>query len=186
MNSVFQRALGTDYERLHPKLQLHYLPSSTDGVIGWGFGEVHIWRDRFSRQAVPFSLESRAFRDGHGREVLSMTSIFHFTRPRKVEASWTYDEFTGLTLEYPRLRGVLRATQTLSVDNRGGLRITTGSQRLCIGQWSFELPGPLRTEASVYEFYDEDDGCVRLDVDVTRPLSGDQYGYSGKYVADFR
>jgi hypothetical protein len=87
MSSIYQRALGADFSRLHPQIQRRFGFSSADGVVSIGTGVMHrVWRGpaytlpflyigtwrriMFPEQGrdIPFTIENYAYVDGLGRE----------------------------------------------------------------------------------------------------------------------
>ena len=53
MPSIYQRALGSDFEKLHPKIQERFGFNSEDRIASIGSGVMdEIWRGRF--YTVPF------------------------------------------------------------------------------------------------------------------------------------
>ena len=90
MSSIFRRALGADFDRLHPEIQRRFGFSSADGVASIGEGVMEeLWRgpaftvpflvlgtwrrimfpDR--GHDVPFRIENYAYVDGFGRETVT-------------------------------------------------------------------------------------------------------------------
>ena len=48
MSSIYQRALGADFHRLHPQIQRRFGFSSSDGIASIGTGVMdEIWKGRF-------------------------------------------------------------------------------------------------------------------------------------------
>ena len=99
MTSIYRRALGDDFERLHPQIQRRFGFSSEDGVASIGRGVMEeIWRGRsftvpflvlgtwrrimFPDRAadVPFTIENYAYRDRYGRETVTWTRTFELPR----------------------------------------------------------------------------------------------------------
>ncbi|MEO7061721.1 MAG: DUF4166 domain-containing protein, partial [Lapillicoccus sp.] len=83
MSSIFQQALGLDFDRLHPRLQQRFGFSSSDGTACIGTGTMdRVWRGRAgigpflhlgamrnllfpeSGRGMPFTIENYAYRDG--------------------------------------------------------------------------------------------------------------------------
>src|SRR5262245_46300350 len=53
MSSIYQRVLGSDFDRLHPQIQRRFGFSSGDGVASIGSGIMdEVWRGRF--YTLPF------------------------------------------------------------------------------------------------------------------------------------
>ena len=95
MTSIYQRALGSDFTRLHPQIQRRFGFSSTDNVAAIGRGVMdEIWKGRFytlpflyvgtwrrimfpeTGRNIPFTIENYAFVDQFGRETVSWIRTF--------------------------------------------------------------------------------------------------------------
>ena len=95
MTSIYTRALGDEFHRLHPQLQRRFGFSSSDGVASIGRGVMHrIWNGRFYTEPflhlgtcrhimfpetgtdIPFTIENYAFVDRFGRETVSWVRTF--------------------------------------------------------------------------------------------------------------
>lgn len=95
MTSIYQRALGVAFDRLHPQIQRRFGFCSTDGVASIGRGVMdEVWRGRFytlpflyvgtwrrimfpeTGSDIPFTIENYAFLDDHGRETVSWIRTF--------------------------------------------------------------------------------------------------------------
>src|SRR5439155_17369092 len=99
VTSIYQRALGADFERLHPQIQRRFGFASGDGVAAIGTGVMdEIWRGgphtlpflyvgtwrriMFPERAkrVPFRIENYAYVDALGRETVTWLRTFHTRR----------------------------------------------------------------------------------------------------------
>lgn len=95
MPSIYQRALGSDFEKLHPRIQQRFGFHSESGIASIGAGTMDtIWRGPFYAvpflhlgarrrimfpdygQNVPFTIENYAYRDRHGRETVTWLRTF--------------------------------------------------------------------------------------------------------------
>ena len=99
MNSIYQRALGADFARLHPQIQRRFGFSSADGIASIGRGVMdEIWKGRLYTEPflhvgswrrimfpetgrnIPFTIENYAFVDRFGRETVSWIRTFESRR----------------------------------------------------------------------------------------------------------
>ena len=97
--SIYHRALGEDFERLHPRMQ------DREGTMD------EVWLGRFytmpflllgswrrimfpaSGRDVPFTISNYAYRDVFGRETVTWLRCFHLpARTRKFDATMIYSE----------------------------------------------------------------------------------------------
>src|SRR5262249_7221769 len=111
VSSIYHRVLGSDFKRLHPKIQERFGFSSTDLVASMGRAVTHdicygrlytlpflylgSWRNiMFPERArqVPFSIENYAFLDPLGRETVTWIRRFATPRPRRFDAYMIYSK----------------------------------------------------------------------------------------------
>jgi hypothetical protein len=99
MTSIYRKALGAGFERLHPKVQWRFGFSSIDETCQIGAGVMdEVWRGPWwtlpflllgsSRRVlfpsrgtrVPFTISNYAYVDRFGRETVTWSRRFHFAR----------------------------------------------------------------------------------------------------------
>jgi hypothetical protein len=73
----------------------------------------------------------------------------------------------------------------LSVDERGGLRLTSGAQRFYEGQIGFTFPLAFSGIAEVCEWYDDEQGKFRIEVSVRNRTWGPLFGYRGAFDVEW-
>lgn len=205
MNSIYRRALGSDFARLHPMIQRRFGFSSADGVacIGRGIME-EIWRGApftvpflylgswrrimfpDTGNNVPFLIENYAFSDHFGRETVSWVRTFNTRVVRRFDAYMIYSESRGCVVDYLGSHQHLAVDLQLSVDKDGGLLIRSGEQRFYERRLAFRFPMLLSGIASVREWYDEDARCFRIVVDVRNRLWGKLFGYRGLFDVEWK
>ena len=200
MPSIYQRALGSDFEKLHPKIQQRFGFSSEDGIASIGSGVMEqIWRGRFYTvpflylgtwrrimfpeygQNIPFTIENYAYRDGFGRETVTWVRTFEGRKRRRFDAYMIYSEKRGCIVDYLGSHQHLAVDLELSVDERGGLRIRSGAQRFYEGAIAFSFPLFFSGIAEVCEWYDEDNEKFGIQVKVTNRTWGRLFGYRGSF-----
>ena len=204
MNSIYQRALGADFERLHPQIQRRFGFSSADGIAAVGRGVMEeIWCGRFytlpflyvgtwrrimfpevGRQ-IPFTIENYAFVDRFGRETVTWVRTFESRRQRRFDAYMIYSEARGGIVDYLGSHEHLAVDITLRVDDQGGLCLRSGAQRFYEGPLGFRFPMLFSGVANVREWYDDTAGCFRISVDVRNRVWGKLFGYRGSFVVDW-
>lgn len=202
MTSIYQRALGADFRRLHPKIQDRFGICSADGVVSVGVGRMdEIWRGgaytvpflylgawrrimfpEYGRN-VPFTVENYAYRDRFGRETVTWIRTFEHRRPRRFDAYMIYSESRGCIVDYLGTHQHLAVDLELSVDHRGGLCIQSGEQRFYEGRIGFRFPLSLSGVARVCEWYDDDRQRYGIQVEVTNRKWGRLFGYRGSFIA---
>lgn len=204
MTSIYRRALGDDFDRLHPKIQERFGFDSSSGVASIGTGVMEeVWRGRpytlpflaigtwrhimFPSRGrdVRFTVENYAYRDGFGRETVTWVRTFEFARrPRRFDATMIYSEGRQRIVDYLGSHQHLAVDIGAEVDATGGLRLRSGEQRFYERGIAFRFPMALSGYADVLEWYDDDAATYRIDVTVTNPRWGRLFGYRGRFSAD--
>lgn len=204
MTSIYERALGADFGRLHPQIQRRFGFASTDGVASIGRGIMdEVWhgppwtmpflycgawrRIMFPEagRAIAFSVENYAYVDAFGRETVSWIRTFEASRRRRFDAYMVYSEDRGRIVDYLGTHEHLAVDIDLSVDAEGGLRLRSGAQRFYEGVLGFTFPMLFSGTADVREWYDDGARCFRISVDVRNRVWGPLFGYRGRFDVDW-
>ena len=204
MTSIYQRALGTDFGRLHPQMQRRFGFSSADGIASIGTGVMEeIWKGRaftepFLRigswrrimfpetgRDIPFTIQNYAFIDRFGRETVSWIRTFSARRTRRFDAYMIYSDERHRIVDYLGTHEHLAVDIDLSVDARGGLRLRSGAQRFYEGVLGFSFPMTFSGVADVCEWYDEATTRFRIDVHVQNDVWGPLFGYRGSFTVNW-
>jgi len=206
MTSIYERALGAEFNRLHPEVRKRFGFDSRDGIAAIGTGVMeevwhgppHVlpflhlgaWRNIMfpSRgRSIPFQVENYAYRDRFGRETVTWVRTFYFPEgPRRFDATMIYSEGRRRIVDY------LGTHQHLAVDIRprvapnGGLALESGSQRFYEGRLGFRFPMLFSGEARVCEWYDQESRRFRIDVAVSNALWGRLFGYRGWFTVEWK
>jgi len=205
VTSIYQRALGSDFARLHPQIQRRFGFSSADGVASIGRGVMdEIWRGRpytvpflyvgtwrrimfpETGRNVPFTIENYAFVDLFGRETVSWVRTFESTRTRRFDAYMVFSEARGGIVDYLGSHEHLAVDIDLRVDEEGGLRLRSNAQRFYEGRLGFEFPMLFSGYADVREWYDERAQRFQISVDVRNRVWGNLFGYRGSFDVEWR
>lgn len=205
MTSIYQRAMGSDFTRLHPQIQRRFGFSSDDRIACVGTGTMErvwhgapytlpfLWVGTFRSimfpqrgRDVPFTIENYAYRDSFGRETVTWIRTFGRPLDRRFDATMIYSDGRGRIVDYLGTHQHLAVDIDLSVDEHGGLRLRSGAQRFYEGRLGFRFPMLFSGYADVHEWYDEPAGRFRIDVRVTNPAWGPLFGYSGSFTVEWR
>ena len=205
MTSIYQRVLGSDFERLHPEIQRRFGFSSADRLASIGRGVMEeIWRGRFYTlpflyvgtwrrimfpevgRDIPFTIENYAFVDRFGRETVSWIRTFASRRTRRFDAYMIHSEERGRIVDYLGSHQHLAVDIDLSVDETGALRLRSGAQRFYEGSVAFGFPMFLSGIAEVREGYDEKEKRFRISVDVRNRTWGPLFGYRGSFAVEWK
>jgi hypothetical protein len=205
MISIYRRALGSDFDRLHPEIQRRFGFSSADGIASIGRGIMdEVWKGRFytipflyvgtwrqimfpeTGRNIPFTIENYAFVDQFGRETVSWVRTFQSRRTRRFDAYMIYSEGQGRIIDYLGSHEHLAVDIDLSVDEEGGLRLRSGAQRFYEGPVGFRFPMAFSGVADVREWYDDQARRFRISVSVHNTLWGPLFGYSGSFDVEWQ
>jgi hypothetical protein len=200
MSSIYRRALGADFDRLHPKIQERFGFSSEDGLASIGRGIMEsIWHGPFyvlpflyigawrrilfpeHGVNIPFTVENYAYRDTFGRETISWIRRFETPHPRRFDAYMIFSEQRDRLVDYLGTHQHLVVDIQLSVDDRGGLRLRSNNDRIYEGIFGFRFPRLFTGEADVCEWYDEEKEQYCIEVNVSNPWFGPLFGYRGYF-----
>ncbi|MCA9005955.1 MAG: DUF4166 domain-containing protein [Planctomycetaceae bacterium] len=205
MSSIYQRVLGSDFEKLHPKIQERFGFSSADGIASVGTGVMdEIWRGRFytipflyvgtwrrimfpeQGHNIPFTIENYAYQDRFGRETVTWVRTFESRKRRRFDAYMIYSEQRNRIVDYLGSHQHLAVDLDLSVDERGGMKIRSGAQRFYEGLIGFSFPLFFSGIADVCEWYDDATDKYRIQVEVTNRTWGRLFGYNGSFDVAWR
>jgi hypothetical protein len=204
VTSIFQRALGADFARLHPALQHRFGFSSADRLACIGHGTMErVWHGRgFTRpflelgakrnillttqgRDIPFTIENYAYLDSLGRETVTFARTFRFESPRRWDATMVYSTQRAALVDYLGTHQHLAVDLHLSVDDRGGLVIRSGEQRLHEGPLNLRVPPLITGAAEVREYYDDELDRFRISGAVANRRFGPLFGYYGTFTASY-
>lgn len=204
--SIIQRALGSDFSELHPRVQEQYGISSQCGrsFIGEGVMD-EIWHGarhvrpflalgrkrrlmfREIGEQVPFKIRNHAYTDLFGREILTMNREFRFGHiDRRFDEFMVWSEARQRPVIYAGIKMHLAVDLEVSVDSDGSLRVQSGAQRLY--EWKVGVPFPLlfAGRAQVRQWYDEQTDRFHVDLAIKNPIWGRIFGYRGWYTGSLR
>ncbi|WFE26676.1 DUF4166 domain-containing protein [Solwaraspora sp. WMMD791] len=202
MTSIFQQALGADFDRLHPRLQRRFGISSAQSTSCIGTGVMdRIWHGPavtlpflrlgatrhilFPEQGsnVQFCIENYAYRDSFGRETVTFVRSFDIAphRRRRFDATMVYSPQRSAIVDYLGTHQHYGVLLDLRVDRRGALTIRTGEQRYA----GHRFPVALAGAAEVREWWDDADDCFRIEVRVTNRFLGPVFGYRGRFTTRY-
>lgn len=207
--SMFHRALGRDFGRLHPELRRRFGVGLDSGEACVGTGTMdRIWRgtprtrlllkpflavgDRrnvlldATGTDVPFRIDNHPYLDGYGRETVTFVRTFQFPdRPRRFDATMVFSEQRNCVVDYLGTHQHLAVDLWFAATRGGALEIRSGAFRLYEGPFGVRLPRPVVGQAVVRESFDDSTGRFRIRVRVTNPVLGPLFGYEGSFAAHY-
>jgi len=204
MRSIYERALGNQFARLHPRIQERFGFSSRDRVASIGTGIMEeVWhgplytmpflmigswrRIMFPEHGrnIPFTISNYAYVDECGRETVTWIRSFATRTPRRFDAYMIFSERRGKIVDYLGTHQHLAVDIDLAVDERGGLRLRSGAQRFYEGPVAFSFPMAFSGIAEVCEWFDDQDRKFHIQVDVGNSIWGRLFGYRGSFEAQW-
>jgi hypothetical protein len=205
MQSIYQKALGSEFSKLHPKIQERFGFSSHDqrASIGKGMMEkvwygqfytlpflyIGTWRNiMFPRKGenIPFTIENYAYQDSFGRETVTWVRKFNFNEKiHRFDATMIYSEKRKRIVDYLGTHQHLAVDIDLRVDERGGLRLRSGEQRFYEEMIGFRFPMLFSGIADVCEWYDDEIGKFCIEVNVKNDIWGPLFGYIGTFDVEY-
>jgi len=204
VSSIYRRALGDDFDRLHPKMQWRFGFSSIDESCHIGTGVMEeVWRGPWwtlpflllgsTRRVlfpdrgknIPFTVANYAYVDRFGRETVTWSRRFEFPkRARVFDATMIYSKARGTIVDYLGTHQHLAVDLQFSVDDAGGMCIRSREQRFYEGPVAFRFPLLFSGLAEVREWWDEDAQRFRIEVRVANKVFGPLFGYRGSFTVE--
>lgn len=202
MTSIYRRALGAEFARLHPKMQWRFGFSADDEICQVGSGIMdEVWhkpvltvpflklgatrRLLFPERGVevPFTIANYAYRDSFGRETVTWSRRYRFHGSTSAfDATMIYSTMRRTIVDYLGTHQHLAVDIGCSVDDAGAMCLRSGSQRFYEGSVAFRFPMALTGVADVREWWDEDSRLFRISVRVSNPVFGKLFGYRGRFT----
>lgn len=205
MRSIYERALGAQFKRLHPRIQERFGFSSKDRIASIGTGTMSkLWHGAFytmpflyvgtwrrimfpeQGQSVPFSIRNYAYIDQYGRETVTWIRDFQTSTPRRFDAYMIFSQQRNCIVDYLGTHQHLAVDIGLSVDDRGGLCLRSGPQRFYERVIGFSFPMIFSGVAEVCEWYEENDQRFHIEVNVKNQIWGPLFGYKGSFEVEWR
>lgn len=204
MMSIYQRALGSDFRKLHPEIQRRFSLTSEGRVASIGRGHmerlwhgkpytlpflyVGTWRSiMFPEHGrnVPFTIQNYAHRDALGRETVTWVRTFETRKRRRFDAYMIWSEKRGCIVDYLGTHQHLAVDLEVRVAENGGLRIRSGEQRFYERKMAFRFPLLFSGVADVCEWYDDAAHCFRISVSAENRVWGKLFGYDGSFQCEW-
>jgi hypothetical protein len=204
MTSVFEEALGTEFQRLHPMMRRRFGVGldSAEACIGrgvmssirrgpwWTVPFLQIGRLRNILvpdvgRDVPFTIENYPYRDQHGRETVTFVRTYTTKPGRTARFDATMVLVDGRVLDYLGSHQHLAVDLDLAVNDRGGLVLTSDAQRFYEGPIAFRFPMLLSGRATLHEWWSDDDQAFHVDMEVRNRVFGFLFGYRGTFTCEW-
>lgn len=203
MTSIFERALGQDFSRLHPMMQRRFGVGLESGEACIGRGTmIEIrrgpwWTVPFLQigrlrnilipdvgRNVPFTVENFPYRDPLGRETVTFVREYGIRgHRRRFDATMILNE--GRVIDYLGTHQHLAVDLDLEVDDNGGLILTSEAQRFYEGPIAFRFPMLFSGRAHLRERYDDADSSFHIELEVYNERLGFLFGYRGTFNCEW-
>ena len=202
--SMFARAMGDEFDRLHPMLQRRFGVGLDAGYACVGRGTmarvrrgpwwtaVFLQIGRFrsilvpeTGRDVPFTIENYPYRDPHGRETVTFVRHFRMRRGvRRFDATMV-QEGDGRIVDYLGTHQHLAVDIALSAEADGSLLLRSDGQRFYEGLLGFRFPMLFSGRAELRESFDDEAEVFRIRLEVRNRVFGFLFGYEGEFHCDF-
>lgn len=203
MSSIFEQAMGAEFERLHPMLQRRF-------GVGLGSGEACIGRGVMTRirrgpwwtvpflqigrlrnilipdtgTKIPFVIENYPYRDPLGRETITFVREYTINQHRsRFDATMILHE--GRIVDYLGTHQHLAVDLDLAADDTGALILTSDAQRFYEGPIAFRFPMIFSGRARLRESFDESTNTFRVSLEVHNDRFGFLFGYEGAFTCEW-
>lgn len=203
MTSIFERAMGADFARLHPMLQRRFGVGLDAGYACVGRGTMSRIRRgpwwtvpflQFGRlrnilvpdvgENVPFAIHNYPYRDPLGRETVTFVREYAIAgRRRRFDA--TMIAAGGRVVDYLGTHQHLVVDLDLTAEPDGSLLLRSGPQRFYEGPFGFRFPMLFSGYATLRERFDDASGEFVVSLEVHNRRFGLLFGYDGRFTCEF-
>jgi hypothetical protein len=204
VTSMFERAMGDDFARLHPMLRKRFGVGLEAGYACVGTGTMARirrgpwWTVPFLQIGrlrnilvpdqgtdVPFRISNFPYRDALGRETVTFVREYAIRgHERRFDATMIAGR-DGRIVDYLGTHQHLAVDLTLQVEADGSLLLRSDAQRFYEGPLGFRFPMLFSGRAELRERYDDEAGLYRIDLQVRNRVFGFLFGYEGAFTCEF-
>ncbi|MFM9626781.1 MULTISPECIES: DUF4166 domain-containing protein [Streptomyces] len=205
MTSIFRKAMGAGFDRLHPQLQRRFSVGLESGEACTGRGVMdRVWHGGAfvkpflalggtrnilvprAGRAVPFVIENVPYTDSFGRETVTFVRTFDLPGgPRRFDAQMVLGPKGDRVLDYLGTHQHLATDLYFHAEADGSLLIRSGTHRFREGVVDARVPELIGATAEVRESYDDGAGRFRIRVRVVNRYFGPLFGYEGSFTATY-
>ncbi|SFK69696.1 protein of unknown function [Halogranum rubrum] len=203
MTGVYEHALGSEADDLHPKVRDRYAVDADGTTASVGRGTMDISRGTHvlpalyamtprnllfpeAGKGVPFSVTTFGCRTDGDHEALVTRREFAFPRRRRRFDSLTvWDDENDRLLDFLGTGGLLVSELRPRVE-AGALVVESGRQWLRRDDSYHRLPGPLAASVEVRDRFDEVDERYHVVATVENTLAGHILSYRGTFTQEDR
>ena len=197
--TIYKDLLGEDFQRLHPKLQSRYSLQIGESFNGIGtmtkIETGGIWLKPFLKLAarwqflfpengkdVPFTIKNTCRPLPTGEAELYWERTFYFEKvTRHFNAFMTLDAKRRVVKDYLGEPSLFYSDLTFKVTPEGCMRISSGAQRVVMGNLELPIFRLLEGVVTVEEGYDDVRGAFTIQVDIHNRFVGRLMAYEGEF-----
>jgi hypothetical protein len=203
MTSIFEQAMGEEFQKLHPMMRRRFGVGLDAGYACVGTGVMSRvrrgpwWTVPFLRigkfrniliadlgNNVPFTVSNFPYLDPFGRETVTFVREYTVgSTPSRFDATMILSR--GRIVDYLGTHQHLAVDLDVAVEPGGGLHLTSGSQRFHEGPVSFWFPMLFSGRADLHERYDDVAKVYRITMEVHNAVFGFLFGYEGEFTCEF-
>lgn len=197
--SIYEKLLGSEFQKLHPKLQKRYQVREGDRLIA--NGTMHrikggpkwlypLWLLGTKFKLVfpeggfdiPFTIKNTAYKTKEGIEEVYWERSFYFpNKTRYFNATMSLDAKRHIIKDYLGDPSPLYSDLKFTIETDGSITIESVKQRLIIGKLEIPLPKMMYGVATVKESYDENIEAYTIYVHVRNRIIGTVFKYKGVF-----
>lgn len=201
MTSVYQRALGADFGRLHPEMQRLFgvASSGEQSLTCTGImhtvvrgnpltlpllylGSLRAITIPDQGSEVPFTLNIASWEVPEFGEAVRWKRVFNFPgADRRFDTTTVHSQRRGCAVDYLGSRHDVAADIAMWIDQQRALVMETRAQRVKLGPLRFNVPGCFSANARATTWFDDSDGRFHISVHVTNRIAGLLFSYDGTF-----
>lgn len=196
---IYQKLLGDDFQKLHPKLQERYLLPLDEPFVATGMMQkiqsgAKILTPLYSLatkinflfpesgEQIPFSIRNTCTALPNNEYEVEWDRAFYFGDTiRRFDAKMTIDIEKRIVKDYLGSPSLFYSDLHFSVSNEGRLIIRSGVQRFVLGKLEIPMPKLLEGRVLVEEAYDDARDVYTIHVSIHNPLLGRLMMYAGQF-----
>jgi hypothetical protein len=199
--TIYEELLGEDFQRLHPNLQARYaLPigkpfhgvgtmSKIETGATWLIPFLKLatrWQFLFPENGkdVPFTIKNTCRSLPTGEAEIYWERTFYFEEvTRYFNAFMTIETKRSVVKDYLGEPSLFYSDLKFAVTPEGRLHISSGSQRIIVGNLEIPIPRLLEGVVIVEEGYDDAREVFTIQVDIKNRIVGRVMAYEGEFKA---
>ncbi|MER1985059.1 MAG: DUF4166 domain-containing protein [Solibacillus sp.] len=196
---IYERLLGTQFKKLHPKLQHRYTlplnePFYAEGVMHKIEQGIVLFKPFFhltthleflfpeAGENIPFTLKNTYIINEQGEHLITFERKFYFEHiTRSFYSAMHIDLEHNRALDTFGKPALVSTTLGFKVTQDGSLITKSGAQNMIVPYAKIPLPSMLSTRGQSVDGYDEERDAFTIEVTNYNPVVGRIVNYLGEY-----